>query len=202
MGRDLLARGLAVTRSALSTARGAARLYAVATVLVCMSAQPASGQDRLEREGSIKAGLILNIAKLVTWPADGATELSVCVLGAAQFVTPLRVIGGNVVQGRRVTVREIPEPRDVAGCHIVFVGAEMAGRLEEVQAAGADHPVLTVGDVPNFAERGGVIGFTSRRNRVRLELNVQTAEASGLLISSQLVRLAKIVEGRTGSESP
>ncbi len=143
--------------------------------------------------------MILNIAKLITWPAEDAADLTVCVFDEPQFVTPLATIEGQIVQHRRVTVMEIQEASAAVGCQIVFIGARAAARLDEVQAALFGQPTLTVGDVPGFAERGGVIGFTSRRNHVELEMNLQAAEASGLRISSQLVRLARIVEGPSGN---
>ncbi len=198
MGRYVLTRYFTARRS-LCIARRSALLCTAACAFVCLGAQPASGQDRLEREGHIRAALILNIAKLITWPAGNTADLTVCVFDEAQFVTPLLTIEGEIVQGRRVRVMEIQEASAAVGCQIVFLGAGAATRLDEVQAALFGHPTLTVGDGPGFAERGGAIGFTSRRNHVELEINLQAAEASGLKISSQLVRLARIVRAPTGN---
>ncbi len=182
----------------LRVARCSVFLCTAASAFWCLAARPASGQDRLEREGRIKAALILNIAKLVTWPTGDTRELTVCVFEGAQLVTPLASIEGEIVQNRRVTVKQIQEASSATGCQIVFIGAGATARLADVQAAVFGHPTLTVGDVPDFAERGGAIGFTTRRNRVQLEINLQAAEASGLQISSQLIRLARVVGGATG----
>lgn len=183
----------------LRVARRSALLCTAVCAFVCLDAQRASGQDRLEREGRIRAALILNIAKLVTWPAESTAELTICVYDEAGFITPLATIEGEMVQGRRVTVMEIEETSAAVGCQIVFIGAGAADRLDEIQAVLSGHPTLTVGDIPDFAERGGAIGFTSRRNHVQLEINLQAVEASGLQISSQLVRFARIVHRPTGS---
>lgn len=151
----------------------------------------------MERQGHIRAAMILNIAKLITWPAEDTGDLTVCVFDETQFATPLATIEGEIVQGRRVAVMEIQEASAAVDCQIVFLGAEAAARLAQVQSAIRGHPILTVGAVPDFAARGGVIGFTSRRNHLTLEINLQATEASGLRLSSQLVRLARIVEGPT-----
>lgn len=113
----------------------------------------------------------------------------------------LGTIETAVVQGRPVAVTEIAGPSDAGGCQIVFIGAAVTPLLEEVLAALPASPLLTVGDTPRFAERGGTIGFTTQRNRVQLELNLQSAEASGLPVSSQLIRLATIVREPAGSGS-
>ncbi len=54
-------------------------------------------------------------------------------------------------------------------------------------------PILTVGETPGFAERGGMIRFTLEDNRVRFEINVEAAREADLNISSRLLTLAKII---------
>ena len=149
----------------LRVARCTVFLCTAASAFWCLGARPASGQDRLEREGRIKAALILNIAKLVTWPTGDTSELTVCVFDEAQLVTPLASIDGEIVQNRRVTVRQIQEASSATGCQIVFIGAGSAAWLDEVQAAVFGHPTLTVGDVPEFAERAERLAV--RREHVR-----------------------------------
>jgi hypothetical protein len=53
-------------------------------------------------------------------------------------------------------------------------------------------PILTIGDAPGFAKRGGIINFTLEENRVRFEVNVEAAKNAVLTISSRLLALAKI----------
>lgn len=53
---------------------------------------------------------------------------------------------------------------------------------------------LTISDIEGFAERGGVIGFIALENKIHFAINVDAAERMGLKISSQLLRLAKIVK--------
>jgi hypothetical protein len=55
-----------------------------------------------------------------------------------------------------------------------------------------------VSDADRFAERGGMIRFVSDRNRIRLQLNLDAAEAAHLTISSKLLRVAEIIP-RVGS---
>jgi hypothetical protein len=44
-----------------------------------------------------------------------------------------------------------------------------------------------------FVELGGIINFFVQNNRVRFEINVNSAERAGLKLSSQLLSLAKVV---------
>jgi hypothetical protein len=53
-------------------------------------------------------------------------------------------------------------------------------------------PILTIGDAPGFARRGGIINFMLEDNKVRFEVNVEAAKHAVLNISSRLLALAKI----------
>jgi hypothetical protein len=44
-----------------------------------------------------------------------------------------------------------------------------------------------------FAEAGGIINFVLEKNKVRLEINLNSAERARLKLSSQLQSLAKVV---------
>jgi hypothetical protein len=58
--------------------------------------------------------------------------------------------------------------------------------------------VLTVGDTPRFLDQGGMIRFVLDGARVRFEVNLTSARAAGLTLSSDLLRVATAVrqEGR------
>ena len=47
-----------------------------------------------------------------------------------------------------------------------------------------------------IADRGGMIQFVTAANRVRFEINLQSAREAGLMMSSELLRVASAV--RTG----
>jgi len=63
-------------------------------------------------------------------------------------------------------------------------------------------PILTIGETPGFAERGGVIRFTVEDNRVRFEVSVDAAHNANLNISSRLLTLAKIIPQSTSARNP
>ena len=66
----------------------------------------------------------------------------------------------------------------------------------------ASTPVLTVGDVREFAASGGVLRFFLRDEQMRMEINLQAAEAAGLKISSRLLRIADLYEGGANRGRP
>jgi hypothetical protein len=58
-----------------------------------------------------------------------------------------------------------------------------------------NRPVLTVSDLPQFLEAGGIIAFSTEA-RVQLHINPPAAQRAGLTISSKLLRVAKVVEAK------
>jgi hypothetical protein len=76
---------------------------------------------------------------------------------------------------------------------VVFVDSISEARLGELIAVSREAGVLTVGESPEFAARGGIINFTIEGDKVRFEINQAAGEQAGLRISAQLLKLAKVV---------
>jgi hypothetical protein len=51
--------------------------------------------------------------------------------------------------------------------------------------------VLTVGETDKFTQSGGLINFITEGDKVRFEINNDSARSAGLQISSKLLALAK-----------
>ena len=55
--------------------------------------------------------------------------------------------------------------------------------------------VLTVSDVPEFCERGGIIGLVKKDDKVRFEVNRAAADRAQLVLSSELLKVAtKVID--------
>ena len=54
--------------------------------------------------------------------------------------------------------------------------------------------VLTVGDMDGFSQAGGIINFISVDSKIHFEINVDAAQSVGVKISSQLLKLARIIK--------
>ena len=150
-------------------------------------------------EYQVKAAFLYNFAKFVEWPLPAlgppGSPIVVAVLGKDPFGSQLeQTFGNKTVQGRTIVVRRGEKLDDVKGCHILFVSSSEKRHLQQIFEALKKSSVLTVGEVDHFAELGGMINFVLENDKVHFEINVGSAERSGLKISSQLLRLAKVVK--------
>jgi len=57
--------------------------------------------------------------------------------------------------------------------------------------------VLTVGDGEGFIDEGGMIGLVRSGDRLQFDINQPALQRAGLRASSQLLKLARNLGGRT-----
>jgi len=150
----------------------------------------------------IKAGFIYNFAKLVEWPtisfAQPDSPIVIGILGEDPFGATLdKIVADKKINGRGLAVKRLKWSRDLKDlkdCNILFVSTSEKEHIESVIDAMKGLPILTIGDAPGFAKRGGVMNFVLEDNKVRFEVNVEAAKHADLTISSRLLTLAKIVQ--------
>jgi uncharacterized protein DUF4154 len=146
----------------------------------------------------IKAAYLYNFALFVEWPAEVfATRdapIVIGIIGADPFDQALeRTIQDKRINGRTLVVRRLQPGQDMRQAHILFVRSSEAGRNDELIGRLAGHPVLLVGETPDFARRGGTITFTIEDERVRFEINVEAARRARLNVSATLLNVARVV---------
>jgi hypothetical protein len=169
--------------------------------LNCTSTADAQAGDADSSEYLIKAGFIYNFAKFVEWPAATFSQpdspIVIGVLGTDPFGSVLdRIVEDKKIGPRGFVVKRYKwgkDLKDLKDCKILFVSASEKVHIDEILQSVKGQPILTVGETPGFAERGGVIRFTLEDNRVRFEVNVDAARQAELNISSRLLTLAKII---------
>jgi hypothetical protein len=174
------------------------RLSAAIACMVAMATSGVQAQQGRATEAQIKSAYLYSFGKFVEWPSSAAgqasSSFSICVLGRDPFGKTLDdVLKSASVNGQPVAARRLSAIDEVAGCRIVYIGTSEAARLDAILAALARSAVLTVSDLPNFTDRGGMIRFVEDAKRVRFEISLPPAQAAGLVLRSDLLRVATAV---------
>jgi hypothetical protein len=169
-------------------------LYSLASSVIA-----AGGMAEKPSEYEVKAVYLYNFAKFVQWPAgepSGETDaFTVCVLGEDPFGRILDfTLAGETLHGKKTATKRIERARDARGCRIVFVSGSEERRIRSVLGALKGMNVLTVSDMDDFAERGGMIQLVMDEDRVRFEVNLTVATSEGLEMSSELLKVARGVK--------
>ncbi|MDB6128421.1 MAG: YfiR family protein, partial [Verrucomicrobia bacterium] len=146
----------------------------------------------------VEAVFLFNFAQFVAWPAasfpDAQAPLVIGVLGKDPFGSILDdVVHGEKVKGRPILIRRFSRVQDVDRCQILFISQSENDRLTQDCAALKSRPVLTVSDIKDFAQRGGMIEFVQEKERIRFRIALQRARSESIEISAKLLRPAEVV---------
>lgn len=155
-------------------------------------------ETAVQRECEIKAAYLYNFINYIDWPenafpAPGGT-ITIGIVGQSEFDAALNTLNGKQAKGRTVALKQITDTKDFDQCQIVFINASEKERLPQLLEKLKGSRVLSVSEIDGFAEQGGIINFISEHNKVRFEINPDAARRLGLNISSELLKLAKVVK--------
>lgn len=189
-GRQLPVGARPVSRSIL--------IIGVLVVAVSSPGQLAWSQSSTTIGYEVRAAFLFNFAKFIDWPsgsfANPQSPFTICVLGKDPFRNILDdELQGKTIGDRPLVVRRLNDKVEARRCQILFVSTSEQAHLAEIFASLQGANVLLIGDTLDFAAFGGTIEFTLEENHVRFTINIDAANRSGLIISSKLLALAKIV---------
>ena len=179
--------------------RGATAVL-LAAVLFGGSA-PVLAQGRASSEYDVKAAFLFHFAQFVEWPEgtfrDTTSPLLYCMIGEDPFQGALDAsFKGKTIGAHALQVKHLKEMDEAQGCQVVFLGKLGKRSVPEELARLKGTPVLTVGETEQFVKENGMIGFCLEDNKIRFEINLESAERAKLKISARLLALAKAVIGK------
>ena len=155
-------------------------------------------------EYEVKAAYLYNFARFVEWPPSSpavqASEFNICVLGHDPFGGVLdNTIAGEKIDGKNVVARRIAKAGEATSCRVLFISSSENKQLREILGDVGKLSVLTVSDMPQFVQQGGIVQFVLEQERVRFEINLTAAQQASLSLSSELLKVAAVVKGKARS---
>ena len=179
-------------------ARAALITLVIILMLISSTATRTQAQDP-NGEYTLKAAFLYNFAKFVEWPSSTFAETTspfvLCTLGHDPFGTNLDAIAGKMVRERSLVIKRIRSEGTVTGCQMLYVSPSELTQATDLLRSLHNTPVLTVCDIDNCAEAGIILGMRLVDNRVQLDMNLETLQHTPLKVSSQLMKLTRIVKG-------
>lgn len=173
-------------------------IYRVVTIIVIALTTTICTAGNSPSEYELKAAYIYNFAKFVEWPSDtfssSSSPIIIGIVGDDPFGRALEdAVAGKTANDRKLEIKRFKNASELRKCHILFVCDSEERRIAAIVKEVAVWNTLTVSDIQSFAERGGIIEFINKNNKVRIEINNDNAKRNGLRISSKLLKLADIV---------
>ena len=171
------------------------RLLALVLLSMLLMVQPACAEPN---EYQVKAAMIYNMIRFIDWPEVALQstdrQLMICVAGTGQLASAVDILQGKEVKGKTITINQVSPANDASGCHVLVLSDLNQYATNSLVKRTRSNGVLTIADSFDFANSGGVIGFVLQEGKVRFEINQTSALRHRIRISSQLLKLARIVQ--------
>ncbi len=174
-------------------------LASFCTLLLMHSGASADWQSE---EYRVKAGFIYRFILFAKWPAEppegnqvsGQEKITIGIIGDDPFLDYFSEVVGTTVHGNKVLAIKrfgaFSSRVDLTTCQILFISRSENKKLKKILASLFNQPVLTVSDIDNFCERGGMVSLITLRHRIRFEVNLPAVRQVGLQLSSNFLRAA------------
>lgn len=148
------------------------------------------------KEANLKAVFIYNFTRYIEWDSTlaGGNDFVIGIIGPSSVTLPLiEIARNNRVDNKRILVRRFDKPEEISFCHILFIPQNIPFSLASILER-TPKGVLTVSESNGFAKQGTGFNFFISRDKLKFEANLKTLFLAGLKVSSQLLKLAVIVD--------
>jgi hypothetical protein len=164
-------------------------------LVICFSMSSVHALDELEKTDKIKAAYLFNFTKYIRWQASGfvavTSPINLCSNASPRsntFLTQM-VKGRTASDNRAIRVLRLNAVSNTH-CHLTYLKANFVSANQPVMTS------LVVGDDASFLPQGANIHFFLEGRRIRFEINRSALQKNGLTISSELLKLARVVDGK------
>lgn len=199
------------TRGLLSTRRSLVAGLVTCALAALLGVRPAWGEagagepDTDPKEYQVKAAFLTHFIKYTTWPKSAFeskdSPFVLLVVGDDPFGAHIDKVMEKVRgAGRPVRVLRAKDTEDLPSAHMIFLAKSHAKELGAVLAGSAKTATLIVGDTEGLAADGAHINLFLDKNRLGFEVNTDAVKRSKLSISSEMLKLARIVKDRKEHE--
>ncbi len=164
-------------------------------LLLCINLINPAHSRSVEKQ-TIMAALTLNIARFTSWPKldnkENASPLNLCLYGDNMIEESFTKLENKTVNNRKLQLTKLSRLRNIQQCQILYISGLQRNRLISLLAELKNQPILTIGEEIDFIKAGGIISLQSVQGKIQLNINLTRLKQADLVISSRLLKLAKI----------
>jgi hypothetical protein len=172
----------------------------LATAVALTGLTTVGSAERPSSESAIKASFVFNVASFVEWPASAfaspTSPLRVALVSPHPLPDFADALHGKSIRGRSVVVDAYEDVERVGESHVIFLTAEAAAQLRTMVRRVEGQPVLTIAEQDIQSPCPAVISVGIAQTKLAFAVNLDSADAAGLQMSPNLLKLAKNVQSR------
>lgn len=151
-------------------------------------------------EYPLKIWIISRFLDFVKWPPgsetnQGSGQFVVGIIGNTAMLEFKKIFHEKIrLPGKTLIIKKCTDPEEIEGCHVLIIGGSESNRLAGILAITENKPVLSIGDTGGFGKKGVLINLYKSGRKVKFEINFTAVQKSGLIFSSKLYKLARIIK--------
>jgi len=174
------------------------RLFGSLLLCLLVAQTPVSAEPVKAGVHDLKSAYIFNFIRFTDWPEQG--------LVAQRPAIRLHILNSSEIQALMQRIEEksgakkiglqvdaCTSDQCVQNSSVLFSGKSDERQYQRQLKLIADHPVLTISDIPGFASQGGMIEIKYHNKKLTFVVNLQAVKRAGLYISAQLLQLGEVV---------
>ena len=153
----------------------------------------AKASDYVYSDATVKAAYILNITAFVSYP-NKAANINICVIGddlIGMTLANLQSDQKDRFSTLAISKREVNSNMD--GCRVLYISSQKTDSLKHILYKVSELPILTISDIEQFSQKGGMIELVTKNDRVVLHVNLKAIEKQKLSLSAKILEIAQEV---------
>ncbi|MFT7374094.1 MAG: hypothetical protein ACI9T9_002799, partial [Oleiphilaceae bacterium] len=159
------------------------------------SAPPSTKDSKHSIE--VQAALIKNFTHLIEWPKNKHekknTIFNLCIFRSKVLEQQFKTIfTDKQIKGKQVNILNVSST-EITACNLIYITPSpnelISKALKSAQALG----ILTISAQDGYGLQGIHINFYESGQNIAFELNKNTLDSAGFLVSTQLYRYARII---------
>jgi len=165
-------------------------------ILLATVGLPGMAFSQQADENTTKAALVYNFARYTDWPTESSKQenLRACVLGDDELFNAFQSVDGRKIGKQHFQVIEFAFTDAPSQCDLIYFGLRDRRQIALLLSKIPHLPILTVGELPDFTDHGGIINLYQSAGKIRFEVSIKAAKKAHLTISARLLQLARIIE--------
>ena len=154
------------------------------------------GNQTEAEEYNLKAAFIYNFTKFIDWDSFiPGNEFIIGVVDPSPIYEPLAAIAKTkTVNNKKIIIRHYRKLDEISLCHVLFISRNTSLLLDDILAKTAVKGMLIISEKTGYAKQGTAINFVVVNNKLKFEVNTKAINSAGVTASSQLLKLAIMVE--------
>lgn len=149
------------------------------------------------QEYSVKAALVLNLARFTEWPVEVFSgdqgKINFCLIGDEAALETFTEIDQKPVGNKTLTVIRIVNIERLQNCHLLYVDNLNTAKIRRLHSESLSQHMLTIGEHEDFLSNGGMINLNKVETKIGIQVNLGTLRAAGLQLSARVLKLATVI---------